>query len=92
MSLNESEMSGNGPAKPSRRNFLKSAAAIAVAGSGIACGQQGEVKSTREAQRAQPSGKPRLVYVGSYSSLGPEGELPAARAFIFLKWILQAAR
>ena len=75
MSTDESQMSGNGLGKPSRRNFLKSAAAIAIAGSGIACGQKGEVKPTREAQQALPSGKPRLVYVGSYSLLGPEGEV-----------------
>ena len=74
MSSDESEMSGNGPAKASRRNFLKSAAAIAIAGSAIACGQQGEVEPTREAKPAQLSGKPRLVYIGSYSSRGPEGE------------------
>ncbi len=75
MSSDESQMFDNRLARPSRRNFLKSATAIAIAGSGIACGQQGQVKETREAQQLQPSGKPRLVYIGSYSSLGPEGEV-----------------
>jgi 6-phosphogluconolactonase len=74
MSRDESQSLGNRLARPSRRNFLKSAAALAMAGPALACGRQGEVKQTQEAQQAHPSGKPRLVYVGSYSSSeGSEG-------------------
>ena len=73
MSSEESQMHHSLVSKPSRRNFLKSAAALAMAGPAIACGRQGGVKETQEAQQAQPSGKPRLVYVGSYSFQEPEG-------------------
>jgi 6-phosphogluconolactonase len=57
--------------KPSRRNFLKSAAALALAGPALACAPEGGVQQT---QQAKPSGKPRLLCVGTYSSPeGPEG-------------------
>jgi 6-phosphogluconolactonase len=57
--------------RPSRRKFLKSAAALAMAGPALACGPQSGVK---DAGQAKPSGKPRLLYVGTYSSpQGPEG-------------------
>ena len=57
--------------RPSRRKFLKSAAALALAGPALACGPQGGVK---EAEEPRASGKPRLVCVGTYSSpKGPEG-------------------
>ncbi len=70
MSSDDTQLSWNRLAKPSRRNFLKSAAAFAMAGSAIGCSRQSGVKETQEAQPAQPSGKPRLVYVGSYSFKG----------------------
>ncbi len=74
MSSEEPQSLHNLISKPSRRNFLKSAAALAMAGSAIACGQQSEVKQTQEAEQPLPSGKPRLLYVGTYSSpAGPEG-------------------
>ncbi|HET9178795.1 MAG TPA: lactonase family protein [Terriglobia bacterium] len=57
--------------KPSRRRFLKSAAAIALAGPALACGPDSGVKEGATAAR---SGKPRLLCVGTYSSpAGPEG-------------------
>jgi 6-phosphogluconolactonase len=57
--------------KPSRRRFLESAAALAMAGPALACSPQSGVK---EGEQAKPSGKPRLVCVGTYSSpAGPEG-------------------
>ena len=75
MSLDGSEKSGSSSARPSRRNFLKSAAALALAGSGIASGRQVAARPAR----GQASGKPRLVYIGSYSFLGPEGEVARGR-------------
>ena len=77
MSTDEPQSHHNPLAKPSRRNFLKSAAALAMAGPALACGRQSEVKESQESQQsqqAQPSGKPRLLCVGTYSSPeGPEG-------------------
>jgi 6-phosphogluconolactonase len=75
MSSDESEKSGINSPRPSRRNFLKSAAALAIAGSGIASDRRLEAKPAR----GQLSGKLRLVYIGSYSSLGPEGEVARGR-------------
>jgi len=77
MSSDESQLHHNPLAKPSRRNFLKSAAALTLAGPALACGRQSEVKESQKSQavqQAQPSGNPRLLYVGTYSSpAGPEG-------------------
>jgi len=53
--------------KPTRRSFLKSAAALAMAGPALACGPQATEKT---AEQAKPSGKPRLAYVGTYSMPG----------------------
>lgn len=75
MSSDEPQLLDKRLTRQSRRNFLKSAAALAVAGPAIACGRQAGVKETQEARQAQPSGKPRLAYIGSYSLLGPEGEV-----------------
>jgi len=61
---------------PTRRNFLKGVAALAMAGPALACSRQNEMKSSQESQslRPLPSGKPRLLYIGTYSSPeGPEG-------------------
>ncbi|TAM82610.1 MAG: lactonase family protein [Acidobacteria bacterium] len=68
----EEFQSGHGPlSKTSRRKFLKHTAALAMAGSALACAPQSEVK---ESEQPKPSGKPRLVCVGTYSSpAGPEG-------------------
>ncbi|HEX5413343.1 MAG TPA: lactonase family protein [Terriglobia bacterium] len=55
----------------SRRKFLQSAAAIALAGSALACGPDSGKQGSDSAAR---SGKPRLLCVGTYSSpAGPEG-------------------
>jgi 6-phosphogluconolactonase len=63
--------------KPSRRNFLKSAAALAMAGPALVSGSQSRVKG---AEQPKPSGKPRLVCVGTYSSpQGPEGSVGRGR-------------
>lgn len=71
MSSEETQLHHNLLPKASRRDFLKSAAALAMAGPAIACGHPSEVKET---QQAKPSGKPRLACVGTYSSPeGPEG-------------------
>ena len=71
MSSEELQLQHDRLSKPSRRSFLKSAAALAMAGPALACAPQDEVK---QAEQAQPAGKPRLVYVGTYSSpQGPEG-------------------
>ncbi len=74
MPSDESQLQHAPHTKASRRNFLKTAAALAMTGSAIACGRQSEVRETKETQQAMPSGKPRLLYVGTYSSpQGPEG-------------------
>ena len=71
MSSDDQQLQHNILPKPSRRNFLKSAAALAMAGPALACAPQGAEKTS---EQASPSGKPRLVCVGTYSSpQGPEG-------------------
>ena len=71
MSSDEQQLQHNLLSKQSRRNFLKSAAALAMAGPALACGPQATEKTP---EQATPSGKPRLVCVGTYSSPeGPEG-------------------
>lgn len=72
MSSDDPQLQHNLLPKPSRRNFLKSAAALALAGPSLACGPQGAEKTTEQATPS--SGKPRLMCVGTYSSpQGPEG-------------------
>ncbi len=71
MSSEELQSNRNLLPKPSRRTFLKSAAALAMTGPALACAPQSGVQQT---QQPKPSGKPRLLYVGTYSSPeGPEG-------------------
>ena len=71
MPSEELHLNHNLPARSSRRNFLKSAAALAMAGPALACSTP---SGTNEAQQSKPSGKSRLLYVGTYSSpQGPEG-------------------
>lgn len=71
MSLQEFEFDQDLVSKPSRRNFLKSAAALALAGPALACGPD---SGNKEGGSAARSGKPRLLCAGTYSSpAGPEG-------------------
>jgi 6-phosphogluconolactonase len=74
MPLDESPLQHNLLSKASRRNFLKTAPAFAIAGSAIASGLQSEGKETQSPRR------PRLLYVGTYSSQqGPEGSIGRGR-------------
>ena len=71
MSLQEFEFDQDLVSKPSRRNFLKSAAALALAGPALACGPD---SGNKGGGSAPSSGKPRLLCAGTYSSpAGPEG-------------------
>ena len=71
MSSEESQLHHGLMSKPSRRSFLKSAAALAMAGPALACGPKSEVK---ESQQPLPGGKPQILYVGTYSAhKGAEG-------------------
>lgn len=74
MSSEEPHLNKKPNANMSRRNFLKSAAALPMADPAIARGGQSEVKETQETQQASPSMKTRLLYVASdRSSKGPKG-------------------
>lgn len=71
MSPEESKLDYDSSSQTSRRHFLKSAAALALAGPALACGPDSGNKGGDSAAR---SGKPRLLCVGTYSSpAGPEG-------------------
>ncbi|HUX09041.1 MAG TPA: lactonase family protein [Terriglobia bacterium] len=84
MSSDQSKLDPNPRAQASRRDFLKGAAALAMAGPALACSSPSEVKESPSAQPAEPSGKPRLLCVGTYSSpQGPEGS-PGRGAGIYL--------
>lgn len=74
MSPNKSLLHHNVLTHASRRDFLKSTAALAMAGPTISCNQQGNVRRTEGPQRARPVDKPRLLYVApDRSAKGPEG-------------------
>lgn len=62
--MSESQREHDSAAKASRRNFLKGAAAFAIAAPAFA--------SSCESSNQQ-AGKPVFVYVGTYSAEGPEG-------------------
>ena len=67
MFLHSEQGKGNAPSHESRRGFLKSLAAIAVAGQASARARQ---------KPSSPASGPRLAYVGTYSSpQGPEGAM-----------------
>lgn len=68
MTSDEQQSHVNPDTKSSRRNFLKAAAALAVTTSAAACGAEKKATETEQAQPTQPAGKPRLLYVGTYSS------------------------
>ena len=71
MSPEASKLDYDSSSQASRRHFLKSAAALALAGPALACGPDSGNKGGDSAAR---SGKPRLLCVGTYSSpAGPEG-------------------
>ena len=84
MSSDEPQSNHSPDPKPSRRSFLKTAAALAMTSSAIACGQKGEVKETQQAQEATPSGKPRLLYIGTYSSPTNPADSPCNGKGIYL--------
>lgn len=74
MSSDDSQLHQSPDTKPSRRNFLKAAAALAMTTSAIGCSEQSKVKQAKQTEQAPPSGKPQLLYVGTYSAAtGPEG-------------------
>lgn len=67
MTSDDSQPHDKADTKTSRRDFMKRAAAFAVAGPAIVSGYPGKAEETRPAQPAQASGRPRLLYVGTYS-------------------------
>lgn len=84
MSSDDSQSHDNTNNKPSRRNFLKGAAAFAMATSAIGCSQQSKVAETKQSMKPLPSGKPRLLYVGTYSSKGHPVDSPCNGEGIYL--------